>query len=106
MAALDDVLKGNLLVGVVVGVAATALAPVLLAAGRPLLRSAVKTGILMYERGRESVAELRELVEDAAAEAHDELVRSQEAEAAAAAGMVAASAEAGESASDKMGAPQ
>lgn len=103
MAALDDVLKGNLLVGVVVGVAATALAPVLLAAGRPLLRSAVKTGILMYERGRESVAELRELVEDAAAEAHDELVRSQEAEAA---GMVAASAEAGESASDKTGAPQ
>lgn len=106
MAALDDVLKGNLLVGVVVGVAATALAPVLLAAGRPLLRSAVKAGILMYERGRESVAELRELVEDAAAEAHDELVRSQEAEAVAAAGMVAASAEAGESSSDKTGEPQ
>lgn len=97
MAAIEDVLKGNIVIGVMVGVAASVLAPVVLAAGKPLLRSAIKTGILMYERGKESVAELKELAEDAAAEAHTELVKSQQAEANAAATMAAANAAASSS---------
>ena len=59
----DDLLKGVAIgIGVVVLVplAITALTPIV----KPLARSAMKAGIRVYEKGRESLEELGETVED------------------------------------------
>ena len=64
--------KSNVITGLVVGVAATLLAPVLrplLAnASRSLTKGAIKGSVLLYEKGRESFAELGETVDDLMAE--------------------------------------
>jgi hypothetical protein len=63
--------------GLAIGLGAAMLAPIALAAagsfGRPLARAAVKTGLLFYEKGRETAAELGEMMEDLVAEARAEL---------------------------------
>lgn len=97
MAILDSAERaGPLLTGLVVGVAALALAPVLLPTlgrvGRPLAKAALKGAILAYESGRETLAELAELAEDMLAEVRHELA--EEAAAARAAEAVVAAAEA------------
>lgn len=78
---LGDLLFGELVTGevaggVALGVGAAILAPVVLAAasgaGRPLMRAAVKSGIVFYEKGREVAAELGEVVEDFVAEVRAE----------------------------------
>jgi len=64
----DDLLRSDLAKGVALGigaallipVAATVLAPVL----RPMARTALKAGPLAFARGRETVAELGELMGD------------------------------------------
>lgn len=43
------------------------------AVAKPLLKSAIKGGIILYERGREAAAELVEMVEDVAAGVRSEL---------------------------------
>lgn len=71
--------------GIAIGLGAALLAPLALAAagvGRPAARAAVKAGLLMLEKGRETAAELAEIAEDLLAEAQAEI----EAERAAAAG--------------------
>lgn len=74
---------------VAVGVAALALTPllvpVLAGVGRPLARAAVKTGLVLAEKGREVAAEMGEVLDDLAAEARAELAR-ESAERAEAAG--------------------
>lgn len=72
-----DLLKSNMAVGLTAAVAATVLAPVLVplltAAGRPLAKSLIKGGVLLYEKGREAVAESGEIIEDLIAEVHAEM---------------------------------
>jgi hypothetical protein len=74
--AIEDVFKNNL-TGIIVGVVAAALAPVLLPAAmtvaRPFAKAFVKGGMILYDKSRETVAELGEVFEDLVAEARAEL---------------------------------
>ncbi|HEV3104649.1 MAG TPA: DUF5132 domain-containing protein [Trinickia sp.] len=81
MAGLEDFFKGNVLAGLVVGVGAIVVAPILLpvvaAVSRPLAKSTIKTGVILFEKGREAAAEMTEVFEDLVAEARAELERSR-----------------------------
>jgi hypothetical protein len=76
-----DILKSNIIVGVSAAMAVTVLAPVLLpvlaTAGRPLAKSLLKGGLMLYEKSREAVAAAGETFEDMVAEirAEDEAMR-------------------------------
>lgn len=63
--------------GIAIGVGVALLAPVALAGlagvGRPAARAAIKAGLLMYEKGLETAAELGEIFEDLVAEAEAEI---------------------------------
>jgi len=60
-----------------VGVAAAVVVPIVIPAvaraARPLARTAVKTGIILYEKGREEMAKAGEDLDDLIAEARAEL---------------------------------
>jgi len=77
MAGLDDLFKGNIVMGLAVGVGVAILAPVvvpiLASVGKPLAKSMIKSGMLLYEKSRETAAELGEVFEDLVAEAKVEL---------------------------------
>jgi len=63
--------------GFAFGLAAAVLVPVaataLLTVGRPATRAAIRAGLIIYERGRETLAEIGEVAEDLVAEAKAEL---------------------------------
>jgi hypothetical protein len=63
--------------GIAIGIGVAILAPLALAImaghGRPLARAAVKTGLIFVEKGKETFAEVGEVVEDLVAEARAEL---------------------------------
>jgi hypothetical protein len=84
MAAISDLLKNETTKGVLIGVAAAAvtfaLFPLFRKAGKPLARAAVKTGIILYEKTRETAAEIGEIMEDLVAEAQAELKESSPAQ--------------------------
>lgn len=92
MPVFSQFLKSDLSKGVAIGVGAALLAPVAISvlsgAGRPLVRAAMKSGILILEKGRETVAELGEVIEDLVAEAQADLQEARHAgdEAATVAG--------------------
>lgn len=71
-----DIFKSNVVVGVAAALAATVMAPVLIpivaGAGRPLAKSLIKGGMLLYEKSREAVAEAGEAMEDLMAEVRAE----------------------------------
>jgi hypothetical protein len=71
-----DFLKSNIIVGVSAALAVTVLAPVLLpvmaTVGRPLAKSLLKGGLMLYQMSREAVATAGETVEDMVAEIHAE----------------------------------
>ncbi|MGQ9687068.1 MAG: DUF5132 domain-containing protein [Thiobacillaceae bacterium] len=100
MAGIDDLFKGNIVTGLAVGVGVAILAPVIMpvlaSVGRPLAKSIIKSGMVLYEKGRETVAELGEVLEDLVAEAKVELETAPA--AAGAATVMAASAQAAEAA--------
>jgi hypothetical protein len=77
MAIIEDFFKRNVAVGLAIGVGALLLAPVVLPVvarlGKPLAKAAIKTGLIMYRKGCETVAELGEMTEDIVAEAQAEL---------------------------------
>jgi hypothetical protein len=77
MAGLDDFFRGNVLAGLAVGVGAVVLAPVVLpvvaAVSKPLAKTAIKTGVILFDKGREAAAEMAEVFEDLVAEARAEL---------------------------------
>ncbi|MBV2089444.1 MAG: DUF5132 domain-containing protein [Candidatus Thiodiazotropha sp. (ex Ctena orbiculata)] len=82
----EDLLKNQLLSseitkGFALGVGVVLLTPLVLAAlsgvARPASRAALKTGILLYEKGRETAAEIGEVVDDLVAEARYELETSR-----------------------------
>jgi hypothetical protein len=83
MAIIDDLLKGNVVAGLAVGLGVAVLGPVIfpviLRAARPIAKTLVKTGIEFYERGREAAAEFGEFIEDTAAEAQAELANERQA---------------------------
>ncbi len=78
---LDDLFSSNAVMGVAIAAGAALLAPVVLPllAGvtRPLARTALKSGIIVYEKTRETVAELGEAFDDLVAEAKVELAQQQ-----------------------------
>jgi hypothetical protein len=77
MVGVDDLVESQLLAGVAVAAGVLILAPialpVVLGVARPLVKTAVKTGIVLYERGLEAAAEVSEAFEDIVAEAKSEL---------------------------------
>jgi hypothetical protein len=77
MALFDNGLKGNILSGLAVGIGAAVLAPAVMpivaSVVKPLAKAAIKGGIILYEKGREAVAEMGEVVEDIVAEAKAEM---------------------------------
>jgi hypothetical protein len=91
-----ELFKSNLAVGITAAIAATVLAPVLVpiitVAGRPLAKSLVKGGVILYEKGRETVAGAGEVMEDLIAEVRSELEQQPRAAAASAEEAVASAA--------------
>jgi hypothetical protein len=79
-----------LLAGVAGGLMAPLIMPRLQRNIRPAAKSIFKTGIAIYERGRERAAELGEIASDILAEARAEYEAEQELPDAAAGGSVAA----------------
>ena len=81
MGLLDNGLKGNILTGLAIGIGAAVLAPAVIPAvanvAKPLLKAAIKTGLIMYEKGKETAAELSEVFEDIVAEAKSEVAEAQ-----------------------------
>ncbi len=66
---------GEIITGVAVGIGLIAITPLVLpvaaALAGPMGRAAAKTGSLLYEKSRETFAELGEVVDDFVAEAKD-----------------------------------
>jgi hypothetical protein len=82
MIKIDDFLKSGTPLGIAIGIGATVFAtaiipalPVLAKAARPMARAAIKSGLLLAERGRELIAEVSEELEDVIAETKAELLR-------------------------------
>lgn len=79
---LDDILKGNIVAGLAIGVGVAILAPVAIPVvatiAKPLAKAAIKGGLILYEKGRETVAEMGEVAEDLLAEAKAELAQTSE----------------------------
>lgn len=77
MALLENGIKGNILTGLAIGIGATILAPavipVVAGIAKPLLKAAIKSGVVLYEKGKETFAETKEIFEDLVAEAKSEL---------------------------------
>ena len=77
MAIVEDLLTSEAAKGLAIGLGAVLLAPVALATlggiGKPVARAFIKSGIIVYEKGRETLAEFGEVVEDLVAEAQAEL---------------------------------
>lgn len=85
------IFNSNVVVGVGAAVAATVLAPVILpvlaTVGRPLAKSLIRGGLMLYDKSREAVAMAGEVTEDLVAE-----VRAEDTMQAAAGAGVAAGA--------------
>ncbi len=81
MALFNNGLKGNILTGLAIGIGASVLAPavipVLANVVKPLAKAALKGGIVLYEKGLETFAETKEVVEDLIAEAKAELAEAK-----------------------------
>ena len=77
MAILDELLESKVVTGLAVVIGAATLAPVIvpIVTGvlRPVTKSVIKGGILLYEKGRETSAELAEELEDLVAEVKAEM---------------------------------
>jgi hypothetical protein len=75
--AIQNLLKGNAAVGLAVGIAVAVLLPVILPAiaraAKPFAKAVIKSGLVVYDKGRETFAEISEVVEDVVAEAKSEI---------------------------------
>jgi hypothetical protein len=82
MALWEDVLESDVTKVVAIGAGAALLIPNLLPAvlraGKPVVKAAIKGGLLVYEKGREAFAEAGEVAEDIYAEARSELDRGKQ----------------------------
>ncbi len=81
--AIFDGWKGNILGGLAIGIGASVVAPVVIpvlaTVVKPLTKAAIKGGFLLYEKGKETLAEAQEVIEDLVAEAKAEMDEAQEA---------------------------
>jgi hypothetical protein len=95
MALLEDGLKGNLVTALAIGIGAAILAPVVIplfaSVAKPLAKATIKGGMQLFERSKETFAEVAEIAEDLVAEAKAELAESATATAAAASAAVESS---------------
>jgi hypothetical protein len=77
MGLFDNGLKGNLVTGLAIGIGAAVIAPQLIPALagviKPIAKAAIKGGLVLYEKGKEAVAEAGEMVEDIVAEVKAEM---------------------------------
>jgi len=81
MALFDDitgVLKGsNIVPMLVIGLGAAIVAPIIIpiaaSVAKPLAKAAIKGGLIVFEKGKEVMAEMQEVVEDLIAESKSEL---------------------------------
>jgi hypothetical protein len=73
---LGESLLQNVLVGAAVVVLAPIVVPAILAGMRPVAKTLVKGGVIVYDKSREMVAEVGEQVSDLIAEARSELTAS------------------------------
>lgn len=82
MPTIDQLLKNDFARGVALGVSAAVVAvaaiPIIITASKPLARVAVKSSLLVLEKGREAVAVAEEHFEDLVAEVKAELVAERE----------------------------
>ena len=80
--ALFEGWKGNILGGLAIGIGASVVAPVVIpvlaTVVKPLTKAAIKGGFLLYDKGRETLAEAQEVIEDLVAEAKAEMEEAQE----------------------------
>jgi hypothetical protein len=78
--AVEEAFKGSAGKGLAIGIGVAILAPLVLpavaTAARPLARAAIKTGMIFYEKSRETMAEFGEVVEDLVAEARADMEQS------------------------------
>ncbi len=76
MGLLNNALKGTVLTGLAIGIGAAVLAPVvfpvLAGVAKPLAKAAMKSGIMLYNKSKEIIAEAGEVTEDLWAEAKTE----------------------------------
>ena len=76
MGLLDNALKGTVLTGLAIGIGAAVLAPVVLPVlagiAKPLAKAAMKSGLMLYNKSKEIIAEAGEVTEDLWAEAKTE----------------------------------
>ncbi len=75
--------KGNILGGMAIGIGASVVGPVVIpilaTVVKPLTKAAIKGGYLLYEKGRETLSEAQEVIEDLVAETKAEIEGAQEA---------------------------
>ena len=68
--------------GLAIGLGAVILlpvaAPVLAAVAKPLIKAGIKGGMILYQKGKEAIAEASEVLEDMMVEAQAELSKGQE----------------------------
>lgn len=84
MAIWSKLIKDDVAIGVAIGLGVAAAGLLVAPALRPAARAAVKTGLILLEKGREWVAEATESLEDLVAEVRNELAEQRlDAEAAA-----------------------
>jgi hypothetical protein len=83
MALLSNGFKGNILTGLAIGIGASIVAPVVIPVishvAKPLAKAAIKGGLLLYDKGMETFAETKEVVEDIIAETKAEMSEEMEA---------------------------
>ena len=69
--------KGNIVSGLAIGIGSAIVAPLVIPAlskaARPLAKAAIKGGLVLWETGKEKLAEAHELVDDLLAEAKTEI---------------------------------
>jgi hypothetical protein len=77
MAGIGDFLKSDVAKGLAIGIGVAVTVPIAMAAmsgaGRPFARALVKSGMILFDKGRESIAEVGEVIEDMVAEAKAEM---------------------------------
>jgi len=87
MPKFQELFKNDVTRGVALGVSAALVAaaaiPIIVTATRPLARVALKSSLLVFEKGREALAEAEEHFEDLVAEVKAEMVAKREGYAAA-----------------------
>lgn len=81
MSIFDNGWKGNIISGLAIGIGSAVLAPIVIpilaSIVKPVAKASIKGGLIIYEKGKEAIAEAQEVVEDLVAEARSDLAEMQ-----------------------------